>query len=69
MIVRHALASLCFIAAVAAPACTYVWDEGAPGIPLEGAPPGHYQVIVVVTDLAAGRSAEAREPFEIGTTR
>jgi hypothetical protein len=35
------------------------------GVPLDGAPPGHYEVIVVVTDLAAGRSAEAREPFVV----
>jgi VWFA-related protein len=35
------------------------------GTPLEGAPPGSYEMIVVVTDLVAGRAAEAREPFEI----
>jgi VWFA-related protein len=35
------------------------------GVPLDGAPPGHYEMIVVVTDLAAGASAEAREPFVI----
>jgi hypothetical protein len=35
------------------------------GVPLDGAPPGRYEAIVVVTDLAAGRAAEAREPFEI----
>ena len=35
------------------------------GIPLDGAPPGRYEVIVVVTDVAAGRSAEAREPFVV----
>jgi VWFA-related protein len=35
------------------------------GVPLEGVPAGHYEIIVVVTDLAAGRSAEAREAFEI----
>jgi hypothetical protein len=35
------------------------------GIPLDGAPPGRYEAIVVVTDLAAGRSAESREAFEI----
>jgi hypothetical protein len=35
------------------------------GIPLDGAPPGRYEGIVVVTDLAAGRSAESREAFEI----
>jgi VWFA-related protein len=35
------------------------------GVPLEGAPPGRYEIIVVVTDLVAGRSAEAREAFEI----
>lgn len=36
------------------------------GVPLDGAPPGRYEVIVLVTDLVAGRSAEAREPIEIG---
>jgi hypothetical protein len=35
------------------------------GVPLDGAPPGRYEAIVVVTDLAGGRAAEAREPFEI----
>ena len=35
------------------------------GVPLDGAPPGPYEVIVVVTDLVAGTAAEAREPFEI----
>jgi len=35
------------------------------GVPLDGAPAGHYEMIVVVTDLAAGRAAEAREAFEI----
>ena len=35
------------------------------GIPLESAPPGSYEAIVVVTDLEAGRSTEAREPFVI----
>ena len=35
------------------------------GVPLDGAPPGRYEVIVVVTDLVAGRSAETREPFVI----
>jgi len=39
------------------------------GVPLDGAPTGLYEVIVVVTDLAAGRSAEAREPFEIRPDR
>jgi hypothetical protein len=34
------------------------------GVPLDGAPPGRYEAIVVATDLA-GRAAEAREPFEI----
>ncbi|HVO09365.1 MAG TPA: VWA domain-containing protein [Vicinamibacteria bacterium] len=41
----------------------------AVGIPLDGAPPGLYEAIVVVTDLAAGRSAEAREAFQIGAER
>ena len=35
------------------------------GIPLDGAPPGSYEAIVVVTDLAAGRTAESREAFVI----
>jgi len=39
------------------------------GVPLDGAPAGRYEVIVVVTDLTAGRSAEAREPFEIAADR
>jgi hypothetical protein len=35
------------------------------GVPLDGAPAGSYEAIVVVTDLAAGRTAESREPFVI----
>ena len=35
------------------------------GLPIDGAPPGTYEAIVVVTDLAAGRSAEQREAFVI----
>jgi hypothetical protein len=35
------------------------------GVPLDGAPAGLYEMIVVVTDIAAGRTAEAREPFVI----
>jgi VWFA-related protein len=35
------------------------------GIPLDGAPPGSYELIVLVTDVAAGRTAEVREPFVI----
>jgi hypothetical protein len=35
------------------------------GVPLDGAPPGRYEVIVVVTDLAAGTATEAREAFVI----
>ncbi len=35
------------------------------GVPLDGAPAGRYEMIVVVTDVAAGRTAEAREPFVI----
>jgi VWFA-related protein len=35
------------------------------GTPLDGAPPGSYELIVVVTDLVAGQVAEARAPFEI----
>jgi hypothetical protein len=36
------------------------------GAPLDAAPPGRYEVIVQVTDLVAGRVAEAREPIVIG---
>jgi hypothetical protein len=36
------------------------------GAPLEGATPGRYEVIVLVTDLVAGQVAEAREPILIG---
>ena len=39
------------------------------GISLAGAPPGRYEMIVAVTDLVAGRSAEAREPFDISVDR
>ncbi len=35
------------------------------GTSIEGAPPGRYEAIVVVTDIVAGRAAEAREPFVI----
>jgi len=35
------------------------------GFPLDGVPPGHYEVIVTVTDLVAGQAAEAREPILI----
>jgi len=35
------------------------------GTSLEGVPAGRYELIVVVTDLAAGQVAEAREPFEV----
>ena len=35
------------------------------GTPLDGAPAGQYELIVVVTDLVGGQAAEAREPFEI----
>jgi VWFA-related protein len=35
------------------------------GVPLDGAPPGAYEVIVVVTDMVAGRSVVAREAFAI----
>jgi VWFA-related protein len=44
-------------------------DDGALsrslGAPLDGAPPGTYQAIVVATDLVSGRTAEARETFVI----
>jgi VWFA-related protein len=33
------------------------------GFPLDGVPPGQYEVIVIVTDLVAGQAAEAREPI------
>ena len=39
------------------------------GVPLDGAPPGRYEAIVVVTDIAAGTAAEAREAFEIEAAR
>ena len=35
------------------------------GIPLEGAPPGRYELILVATDLVAGQVAERREAFDI----
>ncbi len=35
------------------------------GTGIEGAPPGRYEMIVLVTDLAAGQVAEIREPFTI----
>ena len=35
------------------------------GVPLDGAAPGLYEVIVQVTDLAAGQTAESREPIRI----
>jgi len=35
------------------------------GAPLDGAPPGRYEVIILVTDVAAGQVAEAREPIVI----
>jgi hypothetical protein len=38
------------------------------GIPLDGAPAGRYEWILVVTDLVAGQAAETREPFEIEAT-
>jgi VWFA-related protein len=39
--------------------------ERTQGTPLGGAPPGHYELILVVTDLVAGQAAETREAFEI----
>ena len=36
------------------------------GVPLDGAPPGRYEAIVLVTDLVAGQTAEGREPIVIG---
>jgi hypothetical protein len=35
------------------------------GTPLDGVPPGTYEMIVVVTDLVAGQAAEAREAFSV----
>ena len=35
------------------------------GLPIDTAPAGRYELILVVTDLAAGQVAESREPFEI----
>jgi len=35
------------------------------GLPLDGVPAGSYELIVVVTDIAAGAAAEAREPFVV----
>jgi hypothetical protein len=35
------------------------------GTPLEGVPEGRYELVVVVTDLAGGQVAEAREAFEV----
>jgi VWFA-related protein len=36
------------------------------GVPLDGASAGRYDVIVLVTDVAAGQTAEGREPIVIG---
>lgn len=38
------------------------------GTRIEGAPPGRYEAIVVVTDTVAGQAAVAREPFVIEGT-
>jgi hypothetical protein len=35
------------------------------GTPLQGVPPGHYELILLVTDRIAGQVTEAREPFEV----
>jgi VWFA-related protein len=35
------------------------------GTSLEGVPPGRYELIIVVTDIAGGQAAEAREGFEV----
>ena len=35
------------------------------GMPLDGAPPGRYELILVATDLVAGQAAEVREPFVV----
>jgi VWFA-related protein len=39
------------------------------GVPLDGAPVGAYEMIVVATDLVAGQVAEIREPFDIAVDR
>ena len=39
------------------------------GFPLDGVPPGSYEVIVIVTDLVAGGVAEAREAMVIEADR
>jgi VWFA-related protein len=38
------------------------------GFPLDGVPPGTYEVIVIATDLVAGGVAEAREPIVVEAT-
>jgi VWFA-related protein len=38
------------------------------GFPVDGVPPGTYEVIVIVTDLVAGGVAEAREPIVVEGT-
>ena len=38
------------------------------GFPLDGVPPGSYEVIVLVTDVVAGGVAEAREPIVVEGT-
>jgi hypothetical protein len=35
------------------------------GTPLDGAPPGRYEMILVATDMMGGQAAEGREPFVI----
>jgi len=39
------------------------------GVPLDRAPAGDYEMVVVVTDIVAGKAAEARESFEISADR
>ena len=39
------------------------------GTALDGAPPGRYEMIVVVTDVAGGRATEAREPFVVAAPK
>jgi len=38
------------------------------GLPLEGYPPGEYELILSVRDEVSGREGEQREPFRIDGT-
>jgi hypothetical protein len=35
------------------------------GVPLEGYPPGEYQLVLSIRDEVSGREREQREPFRI----